>query len=76
MGWLTRLSGGWDLLKHAATVTAFATLGFSLDDAGIDLELTKAYRGTVALPIKPGKHSRVAVKIVDDKGMKASRWWR
>ena len=41
----------------------------SLDDAAIDPGLIKAYRGTVSLRFKPGKHSRVAVKIVGDRGI-------
>lgn len=55
--------------KRVATVTAFATVGFSLVDAEIDPELIEGYCGTVASPFKPGKHSRVAVKIVDDRGI-------
>jgi adenine-specific DNA-methyltransferase len=35
--------------------------------AEIDQEL-EAYRGAVSLPFKPGKHKRIAVKIVDDRG--------
>jgi len=33
--------------------------------AEIDPELIKAYRGTVSLPFEPGKHERIAVKIVE-----------
>ena len=39
--------------------------------AEIDEELIDAYRGTVSLPFKLGKHSRVAVKIVDDRGIES-----
>lgn len=39
--------------------------------AEIDPELIKAYRGTVSLPFEPGKHERVAVKIVDDRGIES-----
>jgi len=39
--------------------------------AEIDEELIEAYRGTVSLPFKLGKHSRVAVKIVDDRGIES-----
>ena len=49
----------------------FVTAGFPLEDAGIDPKLIKAYRGTVLLPFKPGKHSRVAVKIVGDRGIES-----
>lgn len=41
--------------------------------AEIDEELIEAYRGTVSLPFEPGKHSRVAVKIVDDRGIESLR---
>jgi len=39
--------------------------------AEIDEELIEAYRGTVSLPFTPGKHGRVAVKIVDDRGIES-----
>lgn len=39
--------------------------------AEIDLELIQAYRGTVSLPFEPGKYNRVAVKIVDDRGIES-----
>ncbi len=39
--------------------------------AEIDKELIEAYRGTVSLPFKLAKHSRVAVKIVDDRGIES-----
>jgi adenine-specific DNA-methyltransferase len=39
--------------------------------AEIDPELIKAYRGTVSLPFEPGKYSRIAVKIVDDRGIES-----
>ncbi|GAF72439.1 unnamed protein product, partial [marine sediment metagenome] len=39
--------------------------------AEIDEELIEAYRGTVSLPFEPGEHSRVAVKIVDDRGIES-----
>jgi adenine-specific DNA-methyltransferase len=39
--------------------------------AEIDAELIKAYRGTVSLPFEPGKHERIAVKIVDDRGIES-----
>ena len=39
--------------------------------AEIDPELIKAYRGTVSLPFEPGKYRRVAVKIVDDRGIES-----
>jgi adenine-specific DNA-methyltransferase len=39
--------------------------------AEIDEELIESYRGTVSLPFPAGKHSRVAVKIVDDRGIES-----
>ena len=39
--------------------------------AEIDEERIEAYRGTVSLPFEPGDHKRVAVKIVDDRGIES-----
>lgn len=39
--------------------------------AEIDEELIEAYRGTISLPFEPGKHKRIAVKIVDDRGIES-----
>jgi adenine-specific DNA-methyltransferase len=39
--------------------------------AEIDEELIEAYRGTVSLPFEPGEHGRIAVKIVDDRGIES-----
>jgi adenine-specific DNA-methyltransferase len=39
--------------------------------AEIDEERIEAYRGTVSLPFEPGKHRRIAVKIVDDRGIES-----
>jgi len=39
--------------------------------AEIDEELIEAYRGTVSLPFAPGEHQRIAVKIVDDRGIES-----
>jgi adenine-specific DNA-methyltransferase len=39
--------------------------------AEIDEELIEAYRGTVSLPFESENHSRVAVKIVDDRGVES-----
>jgi len=41
--------------------------------AEIDEELIEAYRGTVSLPFEIGKNKRVAVKIVDDRGIESLR---
>ena len=39
--------------------------------AEIDEELIEAYRGTVSLPFKPGQNRRIAVKIIDDRGIES-----
>jgi adenine-specific DNA-methyltransferase len=39
--------------------------------AEIDEDLIEAYRGTISLPFEPGKHKRIAVKIVDDRGIES-----
>jgi adenine-specific DNA-methyltransferase len=41
--------------------------------AEIDLERIEAYRGTGSLPFEAGPHKRVAVKIVDDRGIESLR---
>ncbi len=37
----------------------------------IDTELIEAYRGTVSLPFEPGPNKRVAVKVIDDRGIES-----
>ncbi|MGA8762465.1 MAG: site-specific DNA-methyltransferase [Candidatus Sulfotelmatobacter sp.] len=39
--------------------------------AEIDPELIEAYRGTVSLPFEPGKCKRIAVKVIDDRGIES-----
>jgi len=39
--------------------------------AEIDEDLIEAYRGTVSLPFAPGEHKRIAIKIVDDRGIES-----
>jgi adenine-specific DNA-methyltransferase len=39
--------------------------------AEIDLDLVEAYRGIESLPFASGKHKRIAVKIVDDRGIES-----
>ena len=39
--------------------------------AEIDEELIEAYRGTESLPFAAGEHNRIAVKIVDDRGIES-----
>lgn len=39
--------------------------------AEIDEELIEAYRGTGSLPFEPGENKRIAVKIIDDRGIES-----
>jgi adenine-specific DNA-methyltransferase len=39
--------------------------------AEIDDDLIEAYRGTISLPFAPGEHRRIALKIVDDRGIES-----
>jgi adenine-specific DNA-methyltransferase len=39
--------------------------------AEIDPEKIEAYRGTVSLPFEPGEHKRVAIKVIDDRGIES-----
>jgi adenine-specific DNA-methyltransferase len=39
--------------------------------AEIDEQLIEAYRGTESLPFAAGEHKRIAVKIVDDRGIES-----
>jgi len=39
--------------------------------AEIDSDLIEKYRGKISLPFEPGPHQRIAVKIIDDRGLKA-----
>ncbi len=39
--------------------------------AEIDEEKIEAFGGTVSLPFKPGRNRRIAVKIVDDRGIES-----
>ena len=39
--------------------------------AEIDEDLIEAYRGTVSLPFEPGDNKRIAVKIIDDRGIES-----
>ena len=59
------------LVSHGRTTRdGWARLARNLK-AEIDLERIVAYRGTVSLPIESGAHKRVAVKIVDDRGIES-----
>jgi len=50
----------------------FARVARSLR-AEIDEERIEAYRGSVSLPFERGGHGRIAVKIVDDRGIESLR---
>ena len=39
--------------------------------AEIDPELIEAYRGTISLPFEVGKYKRIAVKVIDDRGIES-----
>jgi adenine-specific DNA-methyltransferase len=39
--------------------------------AEIDAELIEKYRGTVSLPFEPGPNKRIAVKVIDDRGIES-----
>lgn len=39
--------------------------------AEIDEQKIEAYRGTVSLPFEPGKFKRIAVRLVDDRGIES-----
>ena len=39
--------------------------------AEIDEQLIEVYRGDTSLPFEPGEHRRIAVKIVDDRGIES-----
>ena len=39
--------------------------------AGLNTDLIEAYQGTVSLPFELGEHGRIAVKIVDDRGIES-----
>ena len=41
--------------------------------AEIDQDLIKNYHGVTSLPFEPGEHKRIAVKIVDDRGVESLR---
>jgi adenine-specific DNA-methyltransferase len=39
--------------------------------AEIDTDLIEKYRGKVSLPFEPGPHKRIAVKVIDDRGIES-----
>ncbi len=41
--------------------------------AEIDQELIEAYRGSISLPFEAGENKRMAVKIIDDRGIESLR---
>ena len=65
-----RLSPVRSSFQWSAPRTAGRGLPKSLK-AEIDEDLIEAYRGTVSLPFAPSEHRRIAVKIVDDRGIES-----
>ena len=61
------------LLGYAATtdIEHLHTAVLDGDRSAASRELIEAYRGTVSLPFAPGGHKRIAVKIVDDRGIES-----
>jgi adenine-specific DNA-methyltransferase len=59
-------------LPMAGDNEGWAKLARSLR-AEIDEGLIEAYRGTESLPFEPGEYRRIAVKIVDDRGIESLR---
>ena len=51
---------GWDRLSRSLR-------------AEVDPDLIESYRGATSLPFAPGPHRRIAVKIVDDRGIESLR---
>ena len=39
--------------------------------AELDETRLEAFRGTVSLPFRPGDHRKIAVKIIDDRGIES-----
>jgi adenine-specific DNA-methyltransferase len=39
--------------------------------AEIDSELIEKYRGKLSLPFEAGPHKRIAVKVIDDRGIES-----
>jgi len=39
--------------------------------AEIDQELIESYYGSVSLPFEPGENARIAVKVIDDRGIES-----
>lgn len=39
--------------------------------AEVDEDLIEAYRSTMSLPFEPGENQRIAVKIIDDRGIES-----
>ena len=67
---------GFDEVKITSVLT-WALVGSILGarlftvPAHLDEGLIEAYRGTVSVPFEPGTHKRIAVKIVDDRGIES-----
>jgi adenine-specific DNA-methyltransferase len=57
---LAGIKGGWSKLARSLK-------------AEIDPELVEAYQSTVSLPFEIGSNKRIAVKIIDDRGIESLR---
>jgi adenine-specific DNA-methyltransferase len=54
----------------AAADEGWAKLARNLK-AEIDPDLIEAYRKTISLPFEPGDYERIAVKVIDDRGIES-----
>jgi adenine-specific DNA-methyltransferase len=54
----------------AAADEGWAKLARNLK-AEIDPDLIDAYRKTISLPFEPGDYERIAVKVIDDRGIES-----
>jgi adenine-specific DNA-methyltransferase len=81
--WLAAKRSNWGLSRQASFVPrrypratmadhdeGWAKLARNLKPE-IDSELIEKYRGKVSLPFEPGPHKRIAVKIIDDRGIES-----
>jgi hypothetical protein len=58
------------ILKKGRRLAGYVTASDS-SKSEINEELTEGYKGTISLPFETGKYSRVAIKIVDDRGIES-----
>ena len=58
------------VFSHGRRGRRLGTLATNLK-AEIDPDLIEAYRRTVSLPFEPGDYKRIAVKVIDDRGIES-----